>query len=94
LDTHLYAIYADDCARAGNHQEEIHTLQTLANKNPDYVAGWLRLATLLIETEQLQQALVAMKEFTTLHPQYQVGHRVFKQLLKKCPKSDLFSLTF
>lgn len=39
LDTHLYAIYADNCACAGNHQEGIHTLQTLVNKNPDYLAG-------------------------------------------------------
>ena len=92
LDTHLYAVYADDCVRAGNHHERIHTLQTLVNKNPDYVAGWLRLATLLIETGQLQQALVTMKEFTTLHPRYQEGHRVLKQLLKKCSKPELLNL--
>ena len=85
LNNHLYAIYADNCACAGNHQEGIHTLQTLVNKNPDYLAGWLRLAALLIETGQLPQALATMKEITTLHPGYEDGHRALRQLLEKCP---------
>ena len=92
LDTHLYAVYADDCARAGNHDEGIHTLQNLVNNNPDYLPGWLQLATLLIETGQLQQALVTIKEFTTLHPRYQEGHRVLTQLLKTCSKRELLNV--
>ncbi|HBP90597.1 MAG TPA: hypothetical protein DD706_23250, partial [Nitrospiraceae bacterium] len=96
LDAHLYAVYADDCVRAGNHPEGIHTLQILVNKNPDYLAGWLRLAALLIETGQLPQALVTMKEITALHPDYQEGHRMLKQLIQKCPNlydSGIYSLS-
>jgi SAM-dependent methyltransferase len=84
LDIHLYATYADNCARAGNHQEGIQTLQALVKKNPDYVAGWLRLATVLIETGQLEQALDTLKDLTTLHPWYQEGQITFQNLLKKC----------
>jgi len=84
LDIHLYATYADNCARAGNHQEGIQTLQALVKKNPDYVAGWLRLATVLIETGQLEQALDTLKDLTTLHPCYREGQIIFQNLLKKC----------
>jgi SAM-dependent methyltransferase len=84
LDTHLYAVYADDCVRAGNHHEGFRTLQTLVNKNPDDVAGWLRLATLLIETGQFQKALYTLKDLTTLHPWYQEGQITFQNMLKKC----------
>jgi SAM-dependent methyltransferase len=85
LDNHLYARYADNCACAGNHQEGIHTLQYLVNKNPAYLEGWLRLAALLIETGQLPQAIVTMKEITTHHPEYKEGHRSLTQLLEKWP---------
>ncbi len=85
LDNHLYGIYADNCACAGNYQEGIQTLQTLINKNPATLEGRLRLAALLIETGQLPQALVTMKEIITLHPGYQEGHRTLRQLLEKCP---------
>ena len=88
LDSHLYATYAENCARAGNHQEEIHTLQILVRKIPDYLEGWLRLAALLIETGQLPQAVATMKEITILHPRYEEGHRVLRQLLQKCPNPN------
>ena len=91
LDNHLYATYADNCANSGNYQEGIHTLETLVKRNPNYIAGWLRLGTLLIERGHLRQALVTMKKLTTLHPGYQEGHRVFKLLLEKCHNSDLLS---
>lgn len=84
LDNHLYAMYADNCACAGNHQEGIHTLQSLVNKNPAYLEGWLRLATLLIETGQMEQALDTLKNLTTLHPWYREGQITFQNLLKKC----------
>jgi predicted Zn-dependent protease len=91
LDKHLYAIYADDCARKGNPQEGIHTLQELVKSSPDYVAGWLQLAALLVETGQLHKALATMHEFTIRHPQYHKGHRAFKQLLHKCSHPAFFS---
>lgn len=85
LENHLYGMYADHCASAGNYQEGIQTLQTLINKNPATLEGRLRLAALLIETGQLPQALVTMKEIITLHPGYQEGHRTLRQLLEKRP---------
>lgn len=91
LDKHLYAIYADDCARKGSPQEGIHTLQALVKNSPDYIAGWLQLATLLLETGQLHIALGTMHEFTTRHPHYHEGRRVLKQLLHKCSHPGFFS---
>lgn len=85
LDTHLYGIYADDCACAGNYQEGIQTLQTLINKNPANLEGRLQLTALLVETGQLPQALVTMHEIITLHPEYEEGPRTLRQLLEKCP---------
>jgi len=91
LDHHLYSIYADDCIRAGNYQEGIQVLQGLVKKNSGYVAGWLHLATLFIETGQLQQALSTLKELTTLHPWYREGQITFQNLLEKCaPQRSAF----
>jgi SAM-dependent methyltransferase len=84
LDKQLYAVYADDCARTGNPQEGIQTLQTLVNIHPDYLPGWLQLATLFIETAQLQQALFTLKELTTLFPWYRKGQITFQNMLKQC----------
>jgi len=86
LDKHLYAIYAADCVRTGNHQEGIHILQALVKKNPDYVAGWLELAAVFMETGQLQEALGTLKELTILHPRYKEGQITFQNLLKKCAR--------
>jgi ubiquinone/menaquinone biosynthesis C-methylase UbiE len=84
LDMHLYETYADDCVKLGKPQEGIQTLQSLVHRNPEHLSGWLRLAALLLETGQVQQALSTMKELTTLHPRYQEGQATFKKLLKKC----------
>lgn len=62
-------------------------LEGLVNKNPDYLARWLQLAALLLETGQLQQALGTMKSFPTLHPRYREGHRVFNQITPEMFKS-------
>ena len=94
LDCHLYAIYADDCTQAGNYQEGIKTLQNLVKKNPDFIAGWLQLATLLIETGQSQQALGTIKKFTTLHPRLSemVHKRSTTTQMKHPNPSNLHSL--
>ena len=83
LDCHLYAIYADDCTQTGKYQEGIKTLQNLVKKNPDFIAEWLQLATLLIETGQSQQALGTLKKLTTLHPSYREGLKTFQNLQMK-----------
>ncbi|WNM58855.1 methyltransferase domain-containing protein [Candidatus Nitrospira allomarina] len=85
LENHLYGIYAENCAYSGDYQEGIQTLQTMINKNPATLEGRLRLAALLIETGQLPQALVTIKEIITIHPGYKEGHRTLRQLLEKCP---------
>ena len=85
--------FADDCTQAGNYEEGIRTLQNLVKKNPDFIAGWLQLATLLIETGQLKQALGTMKEFTTLHPRYQDWPPSVYTTTQKCPNPRLLSPT-
>ena len=84
LDMHLYETYADNCAKLGQPQEGIQTLQSLVHRNPGHLSGWLRLAALFLETGQVQQALTTMKELTALHPRYQEGQATFQKLLKKC----------
>ena len=84
LDMHLYETYADDCVKLGKPQEGIQTLQSLVHRNPAHLSGWLRLAALLLETGQVQQAVSTMKELTALHPRYHEGHVTFQKLLKKC----------
>jgi SAM-dependent methyltransferase len=84
LDMHLYETYADDCVKLGKPQEGIQTLQSLVHRNPEHLSGWLRLAAILLETGQVQQALSTMKELTALHPRYHEGQATFQKLLKKC----------
>ncbi len=84
LDMHLYETYADDCMKLGKPQEGIQTLQSLVHRNPAHLSGWLRLAALLLETGQVQQALSTMKKLTALHPRYHEGQATFQKLLKKC----------
>jgi predicted Zn-dependent protease len=80
---HLYEIYADNCVKLGKPEEGIQTLQSLVQRNPAHLSGWLRLAALLLETGQVQQALSTMKELTALHPRYQEGQVTFQKLLKQ-----------
>jgi SAM-dependent methyltransferase len=94
LENHLYGIYADNCACAGNYQEGIQTLQTLVNRNPANLEGRLRLAALLIETGQLPKAFVTVKEIITLHPGYEEGHRTLRQLIEKCPNLNPSRIPF
>jgi protein involved in temperature-dependent protein secretion len=68
-------------------------LQNLVNNNPDYLPGWLQLATLLIETGQFQKALYTLKDLTTLHPWYQEGQITFQNMLKKCAAQRTGNLT-
>ncbi len=86
LDMHLYEVYADKSVVLGEPQEGIRTLQSLVKRNPEHLTGWLRLAALLLETGQLQQALTTMRELTALHPQYQEGHAILQRLLEKYGK--------
>ena len=83
LDQDLYEHFAENCMKLGNHQEGIHTLQSLLQRNPEHLSGWLRLASLLLETGQVQQAVTALQALTTLHPQYQEGHKTLQQLSTK-----------
>ncbi len=93
LDNRLYGIYADNCVCAGNYQEGIHTLQTLVNKNHANLERRLQLAALLLETGQLPEAFVTMKEIIRHHPEYEEGHRMLKQLIQKCPNLNHSSIS-
>ena len=87
LDMHLYETYADNCVKMGSPQEGIQTLQSLVQRNPEHLSGWLRLTALLLETGKTQQAITTMQALTALHPRYQEGHKALEQLLTKYPKS-------
>jgi predicted Zn-dependent protease len=92
LDLHLYETYADNWVKLGNPQEGIQTLQSLVQRHPKPLSGWLRLTALLIEHGQIQQALNTLQELTALHPRYQEGQATFQKLLKKCEsQSPVFS---
>jgi SAM-dependent methyltransferase len=93
LDMQLYETYADDCVKFGKPQEGIQTLQSLVHRNPGHLSGWLRLAALLLETGQVQQAVATMKELTALHPRYQEGQATLQKLLTKCETQRLASST-
>ncbi len=83
LDMHLYETYADNCAKMGNPHEGIQTLQDLVQRNPKHLSGWLRLAALLLEDGQVQQAVTTLEELTALHPRYQEGKVTLQQLLAR-----------
>lgn len=83
LDRDLYEHFAENCVKCGNPQEGIHTLQALVQRNPEHLSGWLRLASLLLETGQVQQAVTALQTLTTFHPQYQEGQKTLQQLSTK-----------
>ncbi len=92
LDMHLYETYADNCAKMGNPHEGIQTLQDLVQRNPKHLSGWLRLAALLLEDGQVQQAVTTLQELTTLHPRYQEGKATLQQLLAQQPDENSTSL--
>ena len=83
LDMHLYETYADNCVKMGNRQEGIQTLESLVHHNPTHLSGWLRLAALLLENGQIQQAVTTIQKLTTLHPRYQEGHTILERLQNK-----------
>ena len=83
LDLHLYEQYADNCAKMGNPQEGIQTLQTLVHRNPKHLSGWLQLAALLLEEGKVQEAVSTIQELTVLHPRYQEAQTTLQQLLAK-----------
>ena len=80
LEMHLYETYADNCVKMDNFQEGIQTLQSLVQRNPKHLSGWLRLTALLLEHGQVQQALSTLRELTTLHPRYQEGQAMLDRL--------------
>ena len=80
LDMHLYETYAENCVKMGNPQEGIQTLESLVHRNPKQLSGWLRLAALLLENGQVQQAVTTIQQLTTLHPSYQEGHAILERL--------------
>ena len=83
LDMLLYETYADNCAKMGKPHEGIQTLQDLVQRNPKHLSGWLRLAALLIEDGQVQQAVTTMQELTAIHPRYHEGKATLQQLLAR-----------
>ena len=84
LDSQLLAKYAIDCSQTGQASEAIRTLQTHITRDPHHLLGWLQLIALLFETEQIQLALLTMRDMIRIHPDYQEGKRIFQQFLRKC----------
>ncbi len=84
LDIHLYETFADNCVKFGKPQEGIQTLQSLVNRNPEHLSGWLRLAALLLETGQIHEALITLQHLTAIHPLYQESHEALEHLRSIC----------
>jgi len=80
LDLHLYEIYAENCVKLGKPQEGIQTLQSLVNRHPKHLSGWLRLTALLLEHGQVPQACDTLQALTALHPRYQEGQVILERL--------------
>ena len=78
----------------GKPQEGILTLQSLVQRNPQHLTGWLRLTALLLETGKVQHAITTLKELTTIHPRYQEGHAILHRLEEKCRDSHLKTPSF
>ena len=89
LDILLYETFADNCVKFGKLQEGIQTLQSLVHRNPEHLAGWLKLSALLLETRRVQEALSTMQQFTAAHPHYQEGQVALQRLLATCKKANL-----
>ena len=84
LDLQLYERFAENCVKLGNPDEGIQTLQFLVHRTPEHLSGWLRLAALLLETGQVEQAVTTLQELSSLHPRYQEGQLTLQQLRAKC----------
>jgi SAM-dependent methyltransferase len=82
LDIHLYETYAENCVKLGKAQEGIQTLESLVQRNPEHLPGWLRLTTLFLECGYVQQAIRTLENLTTLHPQYHEGQAILHRLQK------------
>lgn len=93
LDLQLYAQFAERRFSEGYPHEAITTLQDLVDHNPQYLSGWLHLATLLVETGQIERAMATLSALTTLHPRYQKVHDTLQKLLKTHGASDVPVLT-
>lgn len=83
LNLHLYETYAENCVQLGNPQEGIQTLQSLVQRHPKHLPGWLRLTALLLEHGQVPQACNTLQELTALHPRYQEGQAILERLQNK-----------
>jgi predicted Zn-dependent protease len=83
LDLHLYETYAENCAKLGQPQEGIQTLQSLVHRHPKHLSGWLRLTALLLENGQVPQAFDTLQALTALHPRYQEGQAILERLQNK-----------
>lgn len=89
LDLQLYEQFAERRFSEGYSHEAITTLQDLVDHNPQYLSGWLQLATLLVETGQIDRALATLRALTTLHPRYQKAHDTLQTLLKNHAGPDV-----
>ncbi len=58
-------------------------LQSVVQRNPEHLSGWLRLASLLLEAVQVKEAVTTLQELTTIHPHYQEGQKTLQQLSTK-----------
>jgi cytochrome c-type biogenesis protein CcmH/NrfG len=64
----------------GNPEEGIQTLQSLVQRHPKHLSGWLRLTALLLEHGQVSQAFNTLQKLTALHPRHQEGRAVLERL--------------
>ena len=83
VDTRLYHTFANRCLQQGQKDQAVNTYHALLAHNPSNVEGWLKLVTTLLETGETDQALTALQEFSTIHPDYEPARRTLSLLAKK-----------
>ncbi|GJL56164.1 MAG: hypothetical protein NPIRA02_32960 [Nitrospirales bacterium] len=82
LDTHMYLSFAENCLNQGDQEEAIHTYEQLLTHNPDSLEAWLKLATVLIDRGNIDQAVSTLTDLTHAHPNYRAAHRTLDNLLQ------------
>ncbi|MGB0911912.1 MAG: methyltransferase domain-containing protein, partial [Nitrospirales bacterium] len=83
LDTHLYLAFAEDCLHQGHAEKAIQTYENLLEHNPSSLEAWLQLATVLIDSGKIDEAISRLTDFTHTHPDYLAGHQTLNDLIRQ-----------
>ena len=87
IDTQMYLSFAEDCLLRGNQEEAMRTYESLLEHNPSSLEAWLQLATVLIDSGKIDQAISKLTDLTQAYPNYPEGHRTLQNLIRQRGKT-------